>query len=646
MENKKVEINYSRALITKNSFNKEARTFDVVFATETPVFRQGWEENFNEILSCNPENVRQERMIAGLPLFDNHQWNKSAVGDTMKAGVLGKVRNIRFENNEIIGTVHLGARADDALLSDIENDIVSGVSVGYNVYTYERQPLAVGEKTPNYIATDWEPMEVSLAPVPADINSKVRSQELLIKNRNNMPETTEPVVEPTQVVEPTTPVVEPTAEPVVEPTQSVEEVRSQASQSEKARLASILLSTRAAKIEDAKAIEYFQSGKSIEEVRQLIIEEFTKNDPKTMNVTVGAEAIDKKRNGVEAALLSRVAPAQFKDEKNEGSEFRGMSLIEMGKELLTERGVNVRGLSKNEVAGLCFGQKRDLSTSDFPLLLDSLANKMLRAEYGYAPEYWDLIAKQTTVNDFKAKNLYQVDSVNGMVKTPEGDEIKYGKLVESKQTIKVESFAEGLKFTRQAFINDDLSAFSIIPSKFVLDWNTIKGDLVWGMITGNVTMSDNKALFHADHKNLAGTAGVLSDTSLATALVAFKNQVGIDGKRKIRVQPKFLIVSAEYEITARKLLAIVAPTATSDVNVFSSMGLVLIVEPRLSGKAWYISADPNAIDSLYYAYLDGNGGLRSSRVEDFDTDSIKFAVRGEFGVAAIDYRGLYKNAGE
>ena len=645
MENKKVEINYSRAAISKNSFNKETKTFDVVFATETPVFRNGWEENFNEILSCNPENVRTERMIAGLPLFDNHQWDKSATGDSMKAGILGKVRNIRFENNEIIGTVFLGARADELLLSDIENDIVSGVSVGYNVYTYERQPLAVGEKTPNYIATDWEPMEVSLAPVPADINSKIRSQELLIKHIR-MTEQTEPVVEPTVVVEPTEPVVEPSTEPVVEPiTENVEEIRKQASKTEQVRLASILTSTRAAKIEDAKAIEYFQSEKTIEEIRQAIIEEFTKNDPKTMNVTVGVEAIDKKRNGIEVALLSRVAPAQFKDEKNEGNEFRGMSLIEMGKELLNERGVNVRGMSKNEVAGLCLNS-RDASTSDFPLLLDGLANKMLRADYGYAPEYWDLIAKQTTVNDFKAKNLYQVESVNGMQKTPEGDEIKYGKLVESKTTIKVESFAEGLKFTRQAFINDDLSAFSIIPSKFVLDWNTTKGDLVWGMITSNVVMGDSKALFHADHKNLAGTAGVLSDTSLATALVAFKNQVGIDGKRKIRVQPKYLIVSADYEITARKLLAIVAPTATSDVNVFSSMGIVLIVEPRLSGKAWYISADPNAIDSLYYAYLDGNGGLRSSRVEDFDTDSIKFAVRGEFGVAAIDYRGLYKNAGE
>jgi phage major head subunit gpT-like protein len=166
------------------------------------------------------------------------------------------------------------------------------------------------------------------------------------------------------------------------------------------------------------------------------------------------------------------------------------------------------------------------------------------------------------------------------------------------------------------------------------------------MVTGNVKMDDGKAFFSTEHKNIAETADILSDTTLTSALIAFKNQVDIDGNRKIRVQPKMLIVSPDYEIAARKLLTVIAPTNTGEVNVWASMGLTLIVEPRLSGKVWYMSADPNAIDSLYYANLDGQDGLRSNREEDFDTDSVKFAVRGEFGVAAIDYRGWYKNAGE
>lgn len=640
---------YSRALISPQTFNKEAKTFDVVFATETPVYRYGWEEDYNEVLSCKPENIRLERCVLGLPLFDNHPWDKSAT-DKGNGGVqLGKVTNVRFENNQLVGTVTLGARADEALIQDIENGIVSGISVGYNVYKFVREPMATGQETPTYTAIDWEPFEVSFAPVQADHNSNIRSKEQnkpIILKRENMAENTDPATEPVvPVTEPITePVTEPTAEPVEPVTVNVEEIRKQASQAQARRLDEILKSTRAAKLEDAKAIEYFQSEKSIEEVRQAVIEEFVKQDPKVSNVTLGVEAIEKKREAAEAAILSKVNPS-FKDEKNLGEAYRGMSLIEIGKELLTERGVNVRNKDKNEVARMILGGSRDMSTSDFPLLLGSLLNKTLRADYTFAQEYWSQIARQETVNDFKAKNLYQVGSANGMQELPEGDELKYGKLLESKQTLKVKSFGEGLLFTRQALINDDLSAFTKIATKFALDWEATKGDIVWSLITSNAVMDDGKALFHTDHGNLAGTGAVLSDATLQAAMLAMKTQKGL-GNRALRIIPKILVVSPEYEFTARKLITPVNPTSTSDVNLFSNMNITVIVENRLSGKAWYLAADPMATEGLVYAYLDGNGGLRSNREDSFDTDSVKFAVRGEFGAAAIDYRGWYKNAGQ
>ena len=76
------------------------------------------------------------------------------------------------------------------------------------------------------------------------------------------------------------------------------------------------------------------------------------------------------------------------------------------------------------------------------------------------------------------------------------------------------------------------------------------------------------------------------------------------------------------------------------------MGLTIIVEPRLTGKAWYLAANPNAVDGIYYGYLNGAAGLRTYREDNFKLDAIEFAVRGEFGANVIDYRGWYKNAGE
>ena len=75
-----------RALIDKGTINKDAKQFDIVFATETPVFRRGWDENYFEILSVNKDNMRTERLDSGIvPLLDNHD---KYTGVTKQYGVI------------------------------------------------------------------------------------------------------------------------------------------------------------------------------------------------------------------------------------------------------------------------------------------------------------------------------------------------------------------------------------------------------------------------------------------------------------------------------------------------------------------------------------------------------------------------------
>ena len=110
--------------------------------------------------------------------------------------------------------------------------------------------------------------------------------------------------------------------------------------------------------------------------------------------------------------------------------------------------------------------------------------------------------------------------------------------------------------------------------------------------------------------------------------------------------PRYLIVSPENEMMAKKLVTATTPVKFEDVNVFAG-AFDVIVEPRLTDpKAWYLMADPYAVDSLYYAYLEGNEGLRVDSTEEFKSDSMDYAVRGDFGAAAIDYRGIVKAAGK
>lgn len=640
---------YGRAVVQPQTLDRDKRTVDVVFATETAVPRVGWEENFDEILICEPAAVRMERANKGLPVVDSH--NTYSVFSQ-----LGRTEKIWFdpEKKEIWARVKFSQRSQvEDLFKDIEDGIVSEVSVGYRIYKFERQPQAAG-KNPVYRAVDWMPLEISFCSVPADINAGTRNEdeknELIITNKNNTMEentNTNPAAATPATPAPATR-QEPAA-PQTPATPDITQIRQEATKEEHQRLEAILTSVRAANLTDAYAIELYRSSKPLDAIRQEIIEKLTATQTPPPNgahtASVGKEAIDAKRVAVENAILNKIDPGKYKLD-DAARQFRGMSLIEIGKDLLTDRGVNVRGYDKTAISEMLFGHRAH-SSSDFPLLMEDVANKILQKDYNFAPESWPLISRQTTVPDFRAKGFYQVESTNGMKKIAEGGEVKYTTLSEGKQTIQVKSFGEGIQFTRQALINDDLSAFSIIPQRFIKDWDELRGTMIWDLIIENKKMSDNNALYSTAHNNLVtGANSALSEEGLTAATIKLKRQTGLDGVRPIRVIPKYLVVPPELEVTAKKLVTAITASNTKDVNVFTN-AFTIIVEHRLTSPTeWYLFADPAALPCLYYAYLDGGEALRVKTTEDFDTDSIKYAVRGEFGVAAVDFRGTVKSAGK
>lgn len=673
----KIGIQLGRALIVADSYNKEQGTLDVVMATEMPVLTTTYGEPVYEVLTFGKDNIRMGRADLGLPLLETHPSPNISIKTT---DVFGKVENIKVVNNQMIGTIRLGANASDSLRSDIENKIIDTFSIGYKPYSGMYQENSEGLDT--LVVTDWEPNHLAIAPIPADYNARARSdneenvfqidnykskiQKMTIE-QIRATATTEQLARLDAIVEVgrsakladeaiiglynsefTVEAIRSLnpAKPKVEPV-NIDAIRSAATAEHKARIDAILLSGRAAKLDDNFLIDLIQSEKTVEQCRHDIITKFAEGDPKPngnhgAGLTVGLEAIDKKREAAEGAILNRIDSKVF-PLADSAREYRGMSVHEIALSLYGERSGKIQIIGKDKMSDMIFG-KREMTTSDFPLLLENVLQKGLRAEYQLEPEYWNLIARETSVADFKPKALYQVGSDNGMKEMAEGEEIKYGKMVEAKQTISIKEYAEGLKFTRRMFINDDLSAFQNIPNKFVRDWNLLRGDVVWKLLIDNVTMGDNKALFHADHGNLASSGAAITDTSLAAAMVAYKAQKDIAGN-KIRVNPKYLIVSSDKEWEAKRVLYTgLNPAEAAKVNLFAGT-LTIIVEPRLSGNTWYLASDPSGIDGLYYCYMNGNAGLRSNRDDDFGTDSIKFGVRGEFGAQAIDYRGWYKNPG-
>jgi hypothetical protein len=161
------------------------------------------------------------------------------------------------------------------------------------------------------------------------------------------------------------------------------------------------------------------------------------------------------------------------------------------------------------------------------------------------------------------------------------------------------------------------------------------------------------ALFSvATHANFTtGPGTVINVANLGVGRAAMRAQKGAEG-RPINVRPKFLIIPVALETLAEQYTSADFVSAkSSDINVFREgrpSALVVVPEPRLdavSALSWYLAADNAQIDTVEYAFLEGQEGVYLESRQGFDIDGIELKARVDVAAKALDYRGLYKNAG-
>lgn len=666
---KKIGKHFTRAMFDVASINKDARTVDVVFATETPVLRQTWDGPVNEILVCNPANVRMERINSGAPVLDTH--DKYSVKTQ-----LGVVENARFEGNTLKATLRFSNREDvQGVWQDIQDGIVRNVSVGYRVYEYETTER-LDTKISDYRATDWEPFEISMVPVPADYNSSVRADdqetnevkitkkntnmkiaaqiiaavraaglsmdfaETLLRNEDITMDDAQRQIDAEKAKNPA-----PAPAPAADPQRAAEPNNKAGMKT----AADILHSVRAAGLNTEFGTQLLEmEGITLARANELIIKKLAENqagaNTRSANASVNpnADELDKMRTGVENAILHRVAPATYK--AADAGEFRGMTLERMAEEVLTKQGVSVRGMSRREIAQTALNlNQRTHTTSDFPNILGSTVNRTLRSAYQMQPRTFTPFCAMGSASDFRAMTRLQLSDFVAIDKIVEGSEYKYGTMSEGKETYSVVKYGKRIAITWEALINDDLSAFSRIPQAMATSVASKQSDIVYAILTANAAMGDNTALFHANHGNLTSTGTDISIDSLGVARKLFRKQTAPNGTI-LNLEPKFLIVSPDKEQVALQYTSAnyVAATATTQ-NVWSGMATP-IVEGRLTGNTWYMAATPSMIDTIEYSFLDGEE-LYTEQRTGFEVDGLEIKVRMVFGAKALDWRGLYKNVG-
>lgn len=146
-----IEHRSLRLLASPETVDTASRTMEFSFSSETPIDR--WFGS--EILQCQPESVRLDRLNDGAPLLFNHEID-DLLG-VIESGWIGEDRKayckVRFAKDE---------RGEWAM-QQAQDNILRNVSVGYRIYKF-----LVDEQADTYTAVDWEPVEISLVTVPAD----------------------------------------------------------------------------------------------------------------------------------------------------------------------------------------------------------------------------------------------------------------------------------------------------------------------------------------------------------------------------------------------------------------------------------------------------------------------------------------------
>jgi HK97 family phage prohead protease len=625
-----------RVELRSNSFNPATRTFSAVAATTSPVRRRGWDGTYSEVLAITPRGVRLDRLRSGrAPLLDSHR--AGSVADQ-----IGVITDARIENGQLIVDGQLSARDDDRM-KQIEADLAAGiirnVSVGYVVYASKESRGDDGQIT--ITRTDWEPAEVSLVSIPADPNAHVRS----LTEENHMPKPL-PTDNNDRAIDADDEAPEATLHEKRR-TMSDREVR------DALRIAS------RARLDAAFVQERIDAGATLADIRTLAFDHMAAESARTRVSSVlgergvfGAESLDNPNSlerAIEGVLYARMSG---KPPEGAATELMGRSMLDLGAMLLQANGERVSWKSRERLASQMFersGQSGAYhTTSDFPTLLTGAGNRVLLDAYKAAETPLKKIAQRRPANDFRAISLVKLSEAPRLLKVLEHGEVKYGALSEVKEGFKVQTFARIFGISRQALINDDLGAFADSNRVWGRAAAETEADLIVSLFTDNagdgVKLDDGAVLYSTGRKNKAAGGTGIDVNNLGLARQALREMKGLDGATPISVTPKHLVVGAAKETEAEIMLSQIAAAQPSDANPFSGK-LTLHVEPRFSGNAWRLFADPAELPTLVISYLDGFEAPQLDVREGWSTLGAEFRAVLDFGCGLSDWRGTYLNPG-
>lgn len=408
-------------------------------------------------------------------------------------------------------------------------------------------------------------------------------------------------------------------------------------------------------VETAQASDFIARGLTMRQVYDRIKNKGNskvKIDRRGPRARISRDETDTRLEGMIGALMGRHDGA--------AAPYRGLRIKRLAMEL-GEQGGSGRGLRRfNDTDLVRSGMRATtmmggaIGVSDFAYITSEVMKRSLIAEYTRRPPQWQLVCGQpVSAPDFRQIYGVRFGGDFQLRDVQENGEYQNAELKDDAESIHVKRRGRTITLSFEAIINDDMGAFARIPREFAQAARVMESSMVWSLFRGNRALkSDGKALFHADHGNLAAAGSAISVESIAAGRKAMSEMRAFGSKDPddfIASEAELLIVPPALELQALQFTADIVPNRMDEANPYRSRFQAHAV-PHLgavaggSDSAWYL-IDPD-LPPIQHAYLDGYEAPTIETIDGMNPDAVKMNARHIFGAAAIEYRGAYKDPGQ
>jgi len=503
-----------------------------------------------EILTARGAEFPSSRQV---PFLDSHQ--RRSIKDQ-----LGSAREITVENGQMSSRLFFrkSSEADDAL-GGVRDGHITDVSVGYDVL--KRQYIPAGEtqtigersyKGPVNVVTKWRLREVSLTPIGADDQAKLRgldpatvqfqssekevftmnaelrallvskgmpeshtdeqAQRWLIDNASKLAEVKEQPKEKEERSQQTLPTAADLAKLVADAT------RQAIADANTARKAFEVDVRELCELADmVSEIEVCRQMEDLAAVRKHIKDTKAANAEKVPyggSARILSTGVDRLKTDLRSTLIARACDSALggkddakyitAEERKQSENFRHASLFDMATEFVRASGIQTFGLTREqiaicamfgpEVAGVRAGAYH--STGSFANITLDAVNKSMMIGYSEVPATWRGPMKQgMSVGDFKNIHRTQLGAIPNLPVWNDSVRPDLASMADSKETYAVEARSIGIDFGYKLIVNDDMSALTSTPRKLGDASARTVNAVAWSQVTSNPQMRDGAALF-------------------------------------------------------------------------------------------------------------------------------------------------------